>query len=102
MSGGGSVTPETNTASGTLTTSGNITVPVESVIEYIVVNPASQLTAFTAGTSGSATQYVPSTTIPAGVWTTLTVNEYVSGSTAVAFAGITSSTQIKVVYKPLH
>lgn len=96
-------TAEVNTNGFTLATTGNRTVPVESIIDYILVKPTANLTAFKVGTAGDDDAFITSMPVGAdGTYRTIVAPFYIASSTAIYFSGITSSTDIQLVFKPLH
>lgn len=96
-------TAEINTKGFTLTTTGNNTVSVESMVDYILVKPTANLTDFKVGVVSDDDLFIPSTPVFAtGEYIILDAPFYLPSSTAIYFSGITSSTDIQIVFKPLH
>jgi hypothetical protein len=96
-------TAEINDNDSTISANGNMTVSVESIVDYILVKPASNLAAFKVGTLADDDIFIPSTPVLAdGEFQMLIAPFYLPASTAIYFAGITSSTDIQIIFKPLH
>lgn len=94
---------EVNTLSTTIATTGTVSVPSGSMIDYVLVKPASNLTGFKIGIASDDDKYFPATPVLAtSDFVQFDVGAYVSSTTSVQFSGITSSTQILLVYKPMH
>lgn len=94
---------EVNTISATITADTSITVPVESMIDCFLVKPTANLTAFKIGTVSNDDEYVDPTPVQAnGEFQKLISPVYLSGSTAIYFANVGTSTAVKIIYKPLH
>jgi hypothetical protein len=94
---------EVNTVSFTLTTTGNRTVAAANIIEKILVRASSSLTGFKIGTLADDDFFFPATPVVAdGEFATFELGAYLVSSTAVYFSGITASTDIKIITKPLH
>lgn len=77
------------------------TVAADMVITQILVNPASNLAAFEAGTSLGTDDVVTNQAVSSGGWTVFVPNKYYASSGSLYFGGLTSSTQIKIVKMPL-
>lgn len=93
---------EDNTILGVLITSGSLSVEVESILQFLIVRPAADLAAFKVGILADDDLYLPTVPVTSAKWTVFTINEYLESSTDIQFAGITSSTEIKIVFKPIH
>lgn len=101
---GASGSAEVNTITTTVSGTTNLTVSMEAMIDYVLVDPATALTGFKIGTVSDDDAFFPATPVDAlgADFTTFDVGAYLPSSTAVYFSGITSSTIIKIVFKPLH
>lgn len=87
------------TASGTV----NVTVSDEAMIEYVNVDPATDIGTFSVGTlSDDDLYYPPTPVLAANGITTFDVDAYLSASTAVYFYGSPASTDIQIVFKLIH
>lgn len=96
-------TAEVNTEAFTLAASGTHAIPSSGrVVDFIEIFPTSDLLTFTMGTASLATQWVYPTPAAGGVWTLIECNAYFPSTGTLYFAGITSSTQIKVHYQIQH
>jgi len=94
---------ELNTVSGTLSGTATITVSMESMIDYILVRPVSSLLAFKIGIAADDDKYFPATPVTAAAdFVIFDVGAYLDASTPVQFSGVTSSTEIRIIYKPIH
>jgi hypothetical protein len=94
---------EINTLSITLSGTGNLTISVEAILEYVLVNPTTSLAGFKIGTISDDDYYLPAIPIPATALAhELVVQRYIPSSTAIYFSGITSSTEIDLIFKPIH
>lgn len=96
--GGGS---SYNTVSATITTDTTISLSAGKVIEYILINPESNITSFKAGTSGDDEAIVEESPVTEDIWSILVSAYYWASTADVYLSGITSTTQIKIVYKTL-
>jgi hypothetical protein len=94
--------PEDNMITFTSSVTADRTIPAEAILQYVLVNPTTALTAFKVGTAADDDKYVTATPVTSGDYTVFSVEAYIPSSTAIRFSGITSSTQIKLVYKTLH
>ena len=64
---------------------------------------SANISAFKIGTAADDDKYFPATPVTAtSDYVVFDVGAYIPSSTAVQFSGITSSTDIKVIFKPLH
>lgn len=100
---GASGSAEINSHAITLATTGNNTVAVESMIDYVLVKPSSSLTAFKIGTLADDDFFLTAVPVVAtGDFVVFNLGAYLSASTAIYFSGITSSTDIKIIFKPVH
>jgi ribosomal protein L35AE/L33A len=100
-SSGGSA--EVNTFAVTMTTDSTYALLQDRIVEYILIKPASALTAFKLGTSIDDDAFIPSTPVIAdGTFQMLIAPFHLASNTTLYFDGLTSSTEIKIVFKPLH
>lgn len=94
---------EINTVTGTLSGTATITVSVESMIDYVLVRPVSNLAGFKIGIAADDDKYFPATPVLATAdFVIFDVGAYLTASTPVQFSGVTSSTEIQIIYKPIH
>lgn len=100
---GASGSAEVNTLSITLSSTGTLTISTESILEYVLVNPTTTLSAFKIGTVADDDYYFPATSVPAtSLAHEFVVQRYIPNTTAIQFSGITSSTVIDLIFKPIH
>lgn len=96
-------TAEINTIPLTYTGTDSVSISAATMIDYILVKPASDLTALKVGIATDDDAYVTSTPVTAtSDFAVLVGGIYFPSTTKVYFSGITSSTQIKIIIKPLH
>jgi hypothetical protein len=94
---------EVNTYAVTMTTDSTYEITADKIIEYILVKPTSNLSAFKVGTVSDDDAFVTSTPITAdGEFHLIIAPFYLASTTDIYFDGITSNTDIKIVFKPLH
>lgn len=90
--------PETFTA-----TDSTDEISAGTMVSYILVKPTSNLTAFKVGSQSDDDLYVTSTPVQADAdFQILIAPIYIGTAAKLYFSGITSSTQIKIITKPLH
>lgn len=100
---GSSGAAEVNTQAFTTSVTADRTISAEAILQYVLVRPATSLTGFKVGTAADDDKYVTATPVTAGAeYVVFSVEAHIPTSTAVRFSGITSSTEIKLVYKTLH
>jgi hypothetical protein len=97
-------TAEVNTLPYTWTAAdSSATIAAGTMIDYILVKPASNLTAFKVGTQSDDDAYITATPVQADAdFQILIAPIHLASSGKLYFSGITSSTQIKIIKKPLH
>jgi hypothetical protein len=95
---------EINTLPYTFTaTDSSATIPAGTIVDYILVKPTANLTAFKVGSQSDDDAYITSTPVQAGAdFQILIAPIHLASSGKLYFSGVTSSTQIKIVTKPLH
>jgi hypothetical protein len=91
-----------NTDGFTFTTANTRSVLADNIIEFILVKPVSDLTSFKVGTAALDNAFVDPIDCTGGQWTVIQVNAYIDATTTLYFAGITSSTAIKIVKKRIY
>lgn len=100
---GASGSAEVNTLSITLSGTGSLTISVEAILEMVLVNPTTTLANFRIGTVSDDDYYFPGTSVPATALAhEMIVNRYIPSSTAIYFTGVTPSTVIDLIFKPIH
>lgn len=95
---------EDNMITATITTTADRTLSAESILQYVLVKPTTSLTAFKVGTTSDDDKYVTATPVTAGTdFVVFGVGAHIPATAlTIRISGITSSTQIKLIYKTLH
>lgn len=96
-------TEEVNTVTGTLSTTGTLTISVESMVDYVLVRPVSDVAGIKFGIAADDDKYFPATPVIATAdFVVFDVGAYLESSTPFQISGIDVSTEIKIIFKPMH
>jgi hypothetical protein len=85
----------------TLATDGTRSADAVTLVTYILVKPVSALSAFKVGLTNGGEELIDASPCSAGEWTTFQVNYFLETSATIYIAGVTSSTDIKIIKAPL-
>jgi hypothetical protein len=77
---------------------GSQLIPAGTLVQAIVVKPASDLTAFKIGTTNGGEEILSAQGVSSSGWVTINVQQYFSNATSLYFGGITSLTDIFIFY----
>ncbi len=94
---------EINTDSLNIATTTDNNITGSAMLEYVMVKPVSNLSSFKIGTAADPEKYFPGTPVIADTeYVVFDVGAYLQGTTGVRFSGITSTTDIVIVFKTIH